>query len=108
MSGIQPGTYVITLVPPVRTLTPGLPRRASGPFAGMPVTALQAALATAQQALIALTTGTQPVMVSYAEGQGKRDVMYNRANSNDLRQLIRDLQFALGIAPRLALGVRIR
>ena len=110
MSGTQgsaPGTYVITLVPPVRSITPGLPGCVSGPFAGMLPGALQVALSQAQQALIALETGSQPITVDYAEGQGRRSVTYSRANSAGLRQLIRDLKAALGYRVGGAIGMRV-
>ena len=103
----QSGVYTITLVPPVQTITPGLPRCASGPFAGMMPGALQVALSQAQQALLATVTGSQPVTVDYAEGQGRRSVTYNRTNADELRKLIRDLKSALGIQRNGAIGMRI-
>lgn len=90
------GTYTITLVPPLQSVAPGLGGCGSGPFAGMPVVALQAALANAQNALIAVVTGGLPVTVDYAEGSGRRQVVYNRTNAEELRVLIRDLKAALG------------
>jgi hypothetical protein len=108
-AGNPTGTYTITLIPPVMSCTPALPQPGGcgGPFAGLPTTTLQTALATAQQALLALTSGAMPVTVSYAEGQGHRQVVYNRANSDDLRQVIKDLQMALGIYRRAAIGVQV-
>ena len=100
------GTYTITLVPPLQSITPGLPGRGTGPFAGMPVPALQAALAQAQAALIAVVTGAKPVMVDYVEGQGRRQVMYTRTNAEELRVLIRDLKAALGQSTRGAVRPR--
>ena len=94
------GTYTITLVPPLQGVSPGLPSCASGPFAGMPTATLQAALLQAQNALIAVVTGKQAVTVEYAEGQGHRQVVYNRTNAEELRVLIRDLQAALGLRTR--------
>ncbi len=98
MSGAN-GAYTITLVPPLQGVTPGLPGRGTGPFAGMPVATLQAALLQAQNALIAAVTGVQPVTVEYAEGQGRRQVVYNRTNAEELRALVRDLRAALGMRP---------
>jgi hypothetical protein len=97
-------TYTITLVGGVGTLTPGLGGCAVGPFAGMTLTALQQALGTAQQALIACVTGSQPVQVMCAEGTGHRSVTYSRSNADDLKQLIRDLKDAMGIRTRGAVG----
>lgn len=99
MSGSN-GTYTITLVPPLQSITPGLCARGTGPFAGWPVASLQSALQTAQNALLATVTGTQPVTVDYAEGQGRRQVVYNRTNVEELRVLIRDLKSGLGMNVR--------
>ena len=79
---------------------------ASGIFAGMAPAAIQSALAQAQAALIALETGAQVATVSYAQGDGNRSVTYRAADSGRLRQLIRDLQAALGTRTRRAIGVR--
>ena len=107
MSGnLPPSTYTITLVPPVMSLTPGLQCRGSGPFAGMPQANLQQALFTAQTALINVATGTSIVNVSYGEGQGHRQATYNRANVDQLRLLIVDLQRALGMSRQRAIGFR--
>jgi hypothetical protein len=78
---------------------------ATGPFTGMAVPALQAALAAAQTALIALESGQMVATVSYAQGEGNRSVTYTRADSGRLRQLIADLQAALGMRPRRAIGI---
>ncbi|MDE8344642.1 MAG: gpW family head-tail joining protein [Acidocella sp.] len=108
MSGTNlSGTYTIQLIPPILSLTPGLTPNCSGPFAGWPVPQLQAALLQAQTAFLAVVTGGQPVMVNYAEGQGHRQVTYTKTNANDLRNLIRDLQYALGTTRRRAIGVRM-
>lgn len=93
-------TYTITLMPPLQGVSPGPPRLAHGPFAGMAIPALQAALSQAQAALIAVVTGSQAVTVEYAEGQGRRHVSYTRANADQLRRLILDLQAALGARSR--------
>ena len=103
MSGSQnpPGTYTINLVPPLQSITPGLGCVGrAGTFAGLSLEQLQRALQTAQQALIATVTGGQAVMVSYAEGQGHRQVTYNRTNADELRNVIRELQSAMGIRSR--------
>jgi hypothetical protein len=101
MSGSNPaGTYTITLVPPVQSVAPGLGCTGTGPFAGWPIGQVQQALANAQAALVACVTGAQAVTVNYAEGQGHREVTYNRSNADDLRVLIRDLQAAMGIKTR--------
>lgn len=99
--------FTISLVPPILTLSPALPQRATGPFAGMSTVSLQAALGTAQAALLASANGTQPVTVSYGEGQGHRQVTYNRTNIAELRRVIFDLQCALGVTRRRAIGIRI-
>ncbi|WP_428485966.1 gpW family head-tail joining protein [Rhodopila sp.] len=78
----------------------------SGTFAGLSVLALQAALMQAQQALINLETGALVATVSYAQGEGNRSVTYSRADSGRLRQLIAELQAALGLRARRAIGVR--
>lgn len=80
----------------------------SGIFTGMAPAALQAALTSAQTALIALTTGQQVATASYASGEGNRSVTYTRADADKLRGLIQDLQAALGIRTRRALAVSFR
>ena len=77
----------------------------TGIFTGMAVAALQAYLAQAQAALIALESGGQVATVSYDQGGGNRSVTYTRAESGRLRQLIADLQAALGIRSRRAIAV---
>lgn len=69
----------------------------TGSFAGMSQSALQTALANAQQALIDLSTGVRESTVSYAMGGETRMVTYTRANEAGLRSLIRELQRALGL-----------
>lgn len=78
----------------------------SGVFAGMDPVALQAALTQAQLALISLDSGATVANVSYAQGDGNRSVTYTRADSGRLRQLIADLQAALGLRSRRAIGIR--
>ncbi|HVE20644.1 MAG TPA: gpW family head-tail joining protein [Acidocella sp.] len=108
MSGINPpGTYTITLIPPMQSITPGIGRRYRGPFTGYPVAMLQAALTQAQDALIAVMTGSKPVSVSYAEGTGQRRVEYGKTNATDLYRLIAELERALGITRRRPISFRI-
>lgn len=77
----------------------------SGSFAGMGQAQLQAWLAQAQQALVDLETGAKVANVSYAQGDGSRSVSYSSADSVKLRQLISELQAALGMRSRRAIGV---
>jgi hypothetical protein len=67
---------------------------------------LQAALVQAQNALVALVCGAQTVHIEYAEGSGHRGVTYTKANEQTVRNLIRELENALGINKRRAIGVR--
>lgn len=66
-------------------------------FAGMSQVALQAALTSAQTALIQLQTGAKVVTVSYAQGDGNKSVTYKPAQINDVVMLIKQLQAQLGI-----------
>jgi hypothetical protein len=66
-------------------------------FSGMTPAALQAALTAAQNALIALASGQRAAMVTYAMGDGTRSVTYTRTDEGKLRQLINELQQALGM-----------
>jgi hypothetical protein len=68
-----------------------------GSFAGMSQTALQAALASAQQALIDLSAGVKEATVSYGMGGETRSVTYSRTKVEDVRRLIQELQRALGM-----------
>ena len=76
-------------------------------LAGMSPAALQAALSSAQTALIALQTGSQVMTVSYGEGNGMKRVEYRAANIGGLVQLINELQAQLGLRrhARRAFGV---
>lgn len=76
-----------------------------GVFTGMAPAALQEALNSAQLALITLESGQMVATVSYAQGEGNRSVTYTRADSFRLRKLIEDLQAALGMRSRNAIGV---
>jgi hypothetical protein len=73
----------------------------------MDPTALQAALTAAQNALIALQTGSQVVTVSYGEGNGMKHVAYRAPDIGSLVQLINELQAQLGLRrhARQAFGV---
>lgn len=77
-------------------------------LAGVQTSALQTALANAQQAYLDLSTGAKGESFSYTQGDGARAVTYTRANIGDLVALIRQLQAQLGIIrrPRRAMGVR--
>lgn len=66
-------------------------------FAGMSPTALQAALNSAQTALIALQSGNQVMTVSYGEGNGMKRVEYRATDTGALVQLITELQAQLGL-----------
>lgn len=77
----------------------------SGTFAGMSEAQLRLALDQAQQALIALLTGSKPVIVSYATGEGNRSVTYGRTDEAKLQMLIRQLNAALGQGGRRPLAV---
>lgn len=72
-------------------------------LAGMSREQLQSALATAQNALMQLTTGGKPVSVSYAQGDGSRSVTYTAASGPALTALIMQIQRQLGIGRRRAL-----
>jgi len=80
----------------------------TGTFAGMTVAQLQTLRVTAQTALTDLLTGGKPVMVSYGNGEGQRQVTYTRANEIGLRNLIAELNQALGAGGRHALSVSFR
>lgn len=76
-------------------------------FAGVPQATLQTWLLAAQTALNALVTGAQVAEASYSTGEGSKTVRNTAANQEKLRVYIRDLQRALGNAPRRrAIGVR--
>ena len=78
----------------------------SGAFAGMSQAQLLALRVTAQTALIDLISGGKPVTVSYGNGEGQRMVTYTRTNEASLRNLIRELNAALGGRQRRGVGVR--
>ena len=68
-------------------------------FAGMTPDQLQAALTSAQTALIELRSGSQVTTVQYSQGEGSRSVTYSKARAGDLVQMITELQTCLGIRP---------
>ena len=67
---------------------------------------LRAALAAAQAALISLVTGGKATTLSYSQGDGQRLVTFGRTDEGKLRNLIRELNAALGQGRRQAIGVR--
>lgn len=69
-------------------------------FTGMSTAQLQAALASAQAAYIALLTGQQGVSFSYAQGDGDKSVTYKAPDAAALAALIVELQQVLGIVRR--------
>ena len=77
-------------------------------FAGMQTSALQAALANAQQAYLDLSTGAKGESYSYTQGDGARAVTYTRANIADLVVLIKQLQAQLGIVNQPRRPMRFR
>lgn len=66
-------------------------------FSGMTPAALQAALASAQQAYIDLSSGAKAVDVSYTQGESTKRVTYVATDLAKLNALIRELQACLGI-----------
>lgn len=69
-------------------------------FAGMSTTALQTALANAQQAYLDLSTGAKVQAAVYGQGDGTKSVTYTQANIEGLVALIKQLQAQLGIISR--------
>ncbi|MBI6944213.1 phage head-tail adapter protein [Pseudomonas putida] len=82
-----------------RSSTPGL-------LAGLPTADLQAQLTAAQQAYLALSSGSQVITVSYAQGAGSRAVTYQATDLPALQNLIRSLQQQLGIVGRARRPIR--
>ena len=82
--------------------------RSTSIFAGMQTSALQAALANAQQAYLDLSTGAKGESFSYTQGDGARAVTYTRANIADLVMLIKQLQAQLGIVNQPRRPMRFR
>jgi hypothetical protein len=77
-------------------------------FAGMSTTALQTALANAQQAYLDLSSGAKGESYSYSQGDGSKSVTYSRANIGALVVLIKELQVQLGIVSRGRRPIRFR
>lgn len=74
--------------------------RNRGLLAGVQTSVLQKALKDAQDAYIALTTGSKGESYSYTQGDGSKSVTYSKANVAELAALIQSLQAQLGIVPR--------
>ena len=79
----------------------------TGIFAGMTTAQLQAALSQAQQAYIALSTGSKGESFSYTQGDGGKTVTFTRANLQNLNMLIRQLQVALGLISHTRRPIRL-
>jgi hypothetical protein len=77
-------------------------------FAGLDTATLQAALSSAQAALIALDSGKQTVNVQVTGGGQHREVTFAKIDRGGLVNLIRQLQAQLGIiaAPRTRARIR--
>ncbi|MEC5343669.1 gpW family head-tail joining protein [Brenneria populi] len=69
---------------------------------------LLAALTTAQQAYIELSSGAKGVSFSYAQGDGTRSVTYQQTDIGQLMSLIQLLQAQLGIVKRPRRTLRFR
>lgn len=72
----------------------------TGVLSGLTDDQLQLALTNAQQAYIALISGSKGESFSYSQGEGSRSVTYTRANLGQLTALIRQLQQQLGLIHR--------
>lgn len=77
-------------------------------FYGMTTSELQAALTSAQQAYIALSTGGKPVSVSYTQGDGAKSVTYSQADLMRLTAMIGELKEMLGIVRHSRRPLRFR
>lgn len=76
-------------------------------FDGMPRDQLQAALTSAQNALIELQTGKAIASVSYTQGDGGKSVTRRVSSVAEVTALILQLQIALGLrCPRRARSLR--
>lgn len=69
---------------------------------------LQAALTSAQQAYLELSTGAKGVSFSYTQGDGTRSVGYQQTDIGQLTALIQLLQAQLGIVKRPRVTLRFR
>jgi hypothetical protein len=77
-------------------------------LAGMDTGALQAQLATMQQAYLDLFTGAKGESYSYTQGDGAKSVTYTRANIADLARAIRLVQAQLGTIPHARRALKVR
>lgn len=73
----------------------GVPRY--DPFEGWTREAKQAALTSAQQALIDLASGNKGEAFAYTQGDGSKSVTYTRADMGTLQNLIQSLKYSLGM-----------
>jgi hypothetical protein len=69
----------------------------SGPYAGMTLAQVQAAIVLAQTALMQLLTGGKPKTLSYSSGDGQKMVSYTIVNESQLRNHIREMQESIGM-----------
>jgi hypothetical protein len=86
-----------------QTVTPGVlgfPAARATVLTGMTRAQLQAALASAQAALVAWVPGGKVVTASYGQGDGTKSVTYNMTSMGQLQGWIMLLQQALGIGGR--------
>lgn len=67
------------------------------PYEGWTREAKQAALTSAQQALIDLSTGNKGEAFAYTQGDGSKSVTYTRADMASLQALIQSLKYSLGM-----------
>jgi hypothetical protein len=80
----------------------------TGPFVGMTQAQLEALRSQAQTALANIITGGMPVTLSYSSGDGQKSVTYSRTSEAALRNLIGELNAALGQGRRRAIGIIFR
>jgi hypothetical protein len=67
------------------------------PYAGWTTEAKQAALMSAQQALMDLSMGNKGEAFAYTQGDGAKSVTYTRADMGTLQNLIQSLKGSLGL-----------
>lgn len=77
---------------------PASPLPVAGLLDGMTEPQLQAALAAARTAYLAMMSGQQGVQFSYDQGAGAKAVTFRPSSPEQLTFLIRQLQQALGIS----------
>ena len=77
-------------------------------FAGMSTDALRAALASAQQAYLDLSTGNKPQAAVYTQGDGNKSVTFTPATIGKLTNLIKQLQAQLGLIGRARRPISFR